>query len=87
MKYRPRTLAYMDILRSIRDHPLPPTRVAQAANIHYPRMAEYLELLEGNKLVARRIEEGHELVVITQDGLKVLEDFERVLSRLRPDLA
>jgi len=50
-------------------------------------MAEYLGLLEGNKLVARRVEEGHELIAITQDGLKVLEDFEQVLNRLRPELA
>lgn len=77
----------MDILASLRERPMPPTRVAQAANIHYPRVIEHLALLEGNRLVTKRIEEGHELIAITQDGLKVLEDFERVQSRLRPELA
>ena len=87
MKYRPRTRAYMDILATLRDGPRPPTRIAQAANIHYPRLVEHLALLENSKLVARRTEEGRELFGITQDGLRTLEEWQRIDNRLRPDLA
>jgi predicted transcriptional regulator len=77
----------MDILACLRDHPMPPTRVAQAANIHYPRAVKYFETLEASKLLERRVEEGHELLAITQEGLRTLEDLMRVQNLLRPDLA
>ncbi len=87
MKYRTRALAYMDILASLRDRAMPPTRVAQAANVHYQKAVQYFALLEGDELLTRRREEGQEFLAITQKGLKTLDDLTRLQGLFRPDLA
>lgn len=87
LKYRPRTVTYTDILASLRDRPMAPTRVAQAANVHYPRAVKYFAVLEASRLLTRRIEEGHEVLALTQEGLRALDDLERLQYLFRPDLA
>lgn len=62
--------------------PKVPTRLAQACNLSYDNLVRFVAMLESNKLVERRAEEGREVFAITAEGLGVQRDCTQVLLKL-----
>lgn len=81
-KRRPDVVILLDILTALADGPKLPTRLAQACNLSYDNFVRFVAILESNKLVERRPEEGRELFAITAEGLGVQREFTEVLLKL-----
>lgn len=81
-KRRPDVIILLDILGALLEGPKIPTRLAQTANLSYDNLVRFATILESNKLVERRSDEGRELYFVTAEGLKLHEEFRRNLLRL-----
>ncbi|MBI4451091.1 hypothetical protein HY642_03890 [Candidatus Woesearchaeota archaeon] len=69
-----------DILRSIQDAGgrLKPTHVLYKSNLSHGRMKEYLDQLKGKGMISEQQEKQHNMIVITDYGLKFLEEYKKV---------
>jgi predicted transcriptional regulator len=85
MKKREPILIRMQILESLFASPKGPTRLAQACNVNYGRIAGFIEGLVKKGLVRRDIIEGQETFVITDDGYMVYRDWLEVWRRVSLD--
>jgi predicted transcriptional regulator len=83
LKRRPDLVILMDILAALLEGPKLPTRIAQACNLNYENFVKWVELLESKNLVSRSSEQGHGIYSLTPDGYQVLQDFRKVIERLR----
>jgi predicted transcriptional regulator len=84
LKYRSSLLVYMEVLKVLIDGPLTATRLSQVVNIHYDKTKEILADLKNGNLIASTTQENNEVYVITQEGLILRRDFEKIWARLRP---
>ena len=84
MKRRPSILIYMRILELLREEPRGPTRLAQGVNLAYDKCAPYLQTLEAKGLVKKEPREGRDVFAVTQDGLQVYMDWQKVWEKLKP---
>ena len=84
MKRRPSILIYMRILELLREGPRGPTRLAQGVNLAYDKCAPYWQALEGKGLVKRESREGKEVFAVTQEGIQVYLDWQKVWEKLKP---
>ncbi len=86
MARRSRVDIVIDVLSALAaEGPVPPTRLATAANLSYDRLQGILENLEAKGLV-RVIEHGEgraRLAEITPEGRKALAELRRVRRLLR----
>ncbi len=72
----------MEILASLFESPKGPTRLAQACNINYGRIGNFIEPLVEKGLVRTDESEGQELLTITDEGFKVYRDWLEIWRRL-----
>ncbi len=83
MKTRPNVLTFMGILAVLCEGVRIPTRLAQACNINYVRLGEYLTPLETKGLIRKEMREGHEVYAISELGLRLYQDWENIWQRLQ----
>ncbi len=84
LKRRPAFLVYGEILKELSGGQLGKTRLARICNIPLDRFDYYVGPLLNKSLVRSEISEGHEIFLITQEGMKLLYDLESILRRLSP---
>jgi predicted transcriptional regulator len=84
MKRRPSILIYMRILELLRDEPRGPTRLAQSVNLAYDKCAPYMHALEAKGLIRKDSSEGKDVFAVTQDGIQVYLDWQKVWEKLKP---
>ena len=85
MKKREPILIRMQILESLFASPKGPTRLAQACNVNYGRIAGFIEALVNKGLVRRDVMDGQETFAITDEGYKVYRDWLEVWRRVSLD--
>jgi len=84
MKRRPSILIFMRILELLREEPRGPTRLAQSVNLAYDKCAPYLQALEAKGLIRKDSREGKDVFAVTQDGVQVYLDWQKVWEKLKP---
>ncbi|MDA4121126.1 MAG: hypothetical protein OK404_01815 [Thaumarchaeota archaeon] len=85
MKKREPILIRMQILESLFASPKGPTRLAQACNVNYGRIAGFIEGLLEKGLIRKEVVDGQEAFAITDEGYKVYRDWLEVWRRLTLD--
>lgn len=85
MKRREPIMIYMAILAALFDGPRVPTQLAQACNVNFARIGEFLRTLEERGLIRSSFREGHDVYAITDDGFRLYHDWLKVWSRLPLD--
>jgi predicted transcriptional regulator len=73
---------YIDIIQAASLQPLRPTHMMKAANISYNELRNIVETLEDKKLLTEENTLGGKYYQATQEGLKLLQDYRMVHSRL-----
>ena len=81
MKNRPRVLTLMEVLKALMESPMVPTRISQICNIRYDRLQEFLVQLEKNGLIRAEVQEGHETYSITDEGLNLYREWEKIWAK------
>lgn len=84
MKRRPSILLYMEIIELLRDEPRGPTRLAQGLGLAYNKFTPLLQDLEQRGLVRREVRNGMDVIVVTQEGIQLYLDWQKVWEKLRP---
>ena len=82
MKKREPTVIFMEILAVLFESPRGPTRLAQACNVNYGRIENFLRPLEERGLIRREAAGGQEVFAITDSGYRLYQDWLGVWSRL-----
>jgi len=82
LKYRSSILIYMEVLKVLIDGPITATRLSQVCNVHYDKMREVLSDLKNSRLVGTSMQEKNEVYVITEEGLNMRRDWEKIWARL-----
>lgn len=85
MKKRERTLILMEILSILRTGPRGPTRLAQSTGLSFDKFMEFATLLESRRFVEKSTREGQNIYTITADGSQLLQEWERVWTKISPD--
>ena len=85
MKRRPTILIYMELLRLLLDGPRGPTRLAQGMGLNFGKFMEFAGFLESKNLIRRGKEEDHEVFYITNEGVDVRRNWEKVWGKIGPD--
>ena len=85
MKKRERTLILMEILSILRVGPRGPTRLAQSTGLSFDKFMEFATLLESRRFVEKSAREGQNVYTITTDGSQLLQEWERVWTKISPD--
>ncbi len=85
MKKRERTLILMEILSILRSGPRGPTRLAQSTGLSFDKFMEFATLLESRRFVEKSAREGQNVYIITSDGSQLLQEWEKVWTKISPD--
>jgi predicted transcriptional regulator len=72
----------MEVLKVLIESPMVPTRISQVCNIRYDRLPDFLDHMEKINLIKRETQEGHEVYHITDEGLSLYRDWERIWAKL-----
>lgn len=75
----------MEILSILRSTPMGPTRLAQSTGLSFDKFMEVATLLELRHFVERSVREGQNVYSITPDGSQLLQEWERVWTKISPD--
>jgi predicted transcriptional regulator len=75
----------MQILESLSASPKGPTRLAQACNVNYGRIAGFIGALLEKGLIRKEVVDGQEAFSVTDEGYKVYRDWLEVWRRLTLD--
>jgi len=81
---RPTILLYMEILDLLLDGPKGPTRLSQAMNLNYAKLVEVADFLKSKELIRAEVQDGRELLFITQTGMELNHDWKKVWGKLEP---
>lgn len=73
---------YMDILANLTEGPKGPTRLAQACNVNYGRLAAFLERMLAKGLIRRQGAEGQEELAVTESGYRVYQQWSELRRAL-----
>jgi predicted transcriptional regulator len=73
---------YIDILANLMDGPKGPTRLAQACNINYGRLAGFTDKMVEKGLIRRETLDQQEVLAATEDGCELYHKW----SELRKSL-
>ena len=73
---------YIDIIQAAALQPLRPTHMMKAANISYNELRAIIEALETRGLINEENTMGGKYYQATKEGLRVLQDYKTVHSRL-----
>jgi predicted transcriptional regulator len=84
LKRRPNIVIFMRILEEVRREPRGPTRLAQAVNLSYDKFVPYLQTMERKGLVKKENAEGRDIYSMTQEGIQVFFNWEKVWEVIRP---
>jgi uncharacterized protein len=82
LKRRSKMEIYIDIIQAASLRPLRPTHMMKAANISYNELRVIVEALEARGLISEENTLGGKYYQATKDGLRVLQDYRMVHSRL-----
>ncbi|HEV2139133.1 MAG TPA: DUF354 domain-containing protein [Nitrososphaerales archaeon] len=82
LKRRSRMEIYIDIIQAASMQPLRPTHMMKAANISYNELRNVVEALESRGLITEENTLGGKYYQATKEGLRVLQDYKVVHSRL-----
>ena len=82
MKRRSKMEIYIDIIQAASLQPLRPTHMMKAANISYNELRSIVEALEVKGLISEENTLGGKYYQATKEGLRVLQDYKMVHSRL-----
>jgi predicted transcriptional regulator len=85
LKKRERTLILMEILSILRLRPMGPTRLAQSTGLSFDKFMEFATLLESRRFVEKSVRGGQNVYVITSDGSQLLQEWEKVWTKISPD--
>ena len=85
MGKREPVLIHMEILASLFESPKGPTRLAQACNINYGRIANFTGPLLQKGLIRTEAREGQEVFVITDEGYALYKQWLEIWRRLPLD--
>jgi predicted transcriptional regulator len=85
LKKRERTLILMEILSILRTGPMGPTRLAQSTGLSFDKFMEFATPLESRGFVARSMREGQNVYMITVYGIQLLQDWEKLWTKISPD--
>jgi predicted transcriptional regulator len=86
LKRREGMSIYADILMNLQQGPLFPTRLAQACNLNFAALMKHLEALEQGQLVARTVQEGHEMISATRAGWEWVEGWKLLWNKVKVPL-
>jgi len=75
----------MEILSILRTKPMGPTRLAQSTGLSFDKFVEFATLLESRRFVQKSARDGQNVYIITSDGNQLLQEWERVWTRISPD--
>ena len=84
LKRRSKMEIYIDIIQAAALQPLRPTHMMKAANISYNELRTIIEALETRGLINEENTMGGKYYQATKEGLRVLQDYRTVHSRLFP---
>jgi predicted transcriptional regulator len=73
---------YTDILANLIEGPKGPTRLAQACNINYGRLAGFTSALLEKGLIRREPRDGQEVFAATEEGYRVYTLWSELRKRL-----
>lgn len=73
----------MEILAALREGPMSRSRLAQACNINYGRLDEFLAPLEEMAVVKKESAEKQELLSLTEEGLRFCHEWEALWNRFQ----
>ncbi len=76
---------YIDIIQAASLQPLRPTHMMKAANISYNELRTIVETLEAKGLITEENTMGGKYYQATKEGLRLLQDYRIVHSRLFAD--
>ena len=82
MKKREPVLIYMEILASLFSSPKGPTRLAQAVNVNYGRIENFILPLLERGLIRKEEADGQEVFIVTDEGYGVYRDWLEIWRRL-----
>jgi predicted transcriptional regulator len=82
LKRREGVLVYMEILAALSEEPRGPTRLAQACNINYGRVQNFIAPLEAKGLIRKDSRDGQDVLAITEAGYALYRDWLAVWGRL-----
>jgi len=82
LKRRSKMEIYIDIIQAASLQPLRPTHMMKAANISYNELRVIVEALEARGLINEENTLGGKYYQTTKEGLRVLQDYKTVHSRL-----
>ena len=82
LKRRSKMEIYIDIIQAASLQPLRPTHMMKAANISYNELRVIVEALEAKGLINEENTLGGKYYQATKEGLRVLQDYRTVHSRL-----
>ncbi|MGD0477828.1 MAG: DUF354 domain-containing protein [Nitrososphaerales archaeon] len=85
LKRRSRMEIYLDIIQAASLRPLRPTQIMKEANISYNELRRIMETLEVNGLLRTESTLGGKYYQSTTDGLRLLDDYRAVRTRLFPE--
>ena len=82
LKRRSKMEIYIDVIQAASLQPLRPTHMMKAANISYNELRPVVEVLEEKGLLTEENTLGGKYYQATKEGLKVLQEYKTVHSRL-----
>ncbi len=85
LKRRSRLEIYLDIIQAASLRPLRPTQIMKDANISYNELRGIVESLERKELLRAENTLGGKYYQATDNGLRLLEDYRTVRSRIFPE--
>jgi len=75
----------MEILSILRSRPMGPTRLAQSTGLSFDKFMEFATLLELRHFVEKSVREGQNVYAITPDGIQLLQEWERLWTKISPN--
>jgi len=75
----------MEILSILRAGARGPTRLAQSTGLSFDKFMEFVTLLESRRFVEKSVREGQNVYAITPDGSQLLQEWEKVWTKISPD--
>ena len=82
MGYRDTSAIYIDILANLIEGPKGPTRLAQACNVQYGRIAGFTDRLLEKGLIRRETSGLQETFSVTEAGFEVYRTWSELRKRL-----
>lgn len=73
----------MEVLEALRESPLNRSRIAQACNINYGRLAKTVDACLAAGWIATEVKDGHELHSLTPTGLECLIQYLKIYGQYR----